>query len=478
MRSYPVAENTIWLTGALVAQKVLSLGYFWYLSNQLTKATLGMFLFALNFATLFGGVTDLGLTPILIRETARDPAAGNRYLRNIFGLKLLLCAAVLGAASLVVAVSVRPLEERQLILLALGFVVMDAFTLSLWGVLKAFRNLRYESATTLVVQLLIIAGGVTVLATSRSPRHLVLTLVVASWANLALAALWVKRKLRYRLRPQWQGPILRHIVTLAPAFALSLVFGRVYNVADTVLLRSLKNNVAVANYAIPAKVVTSLQQIIPAAFAAVIFPVFTRLYRDQRQKLTSFFSRACGYVLGFSLPASFALIIAAPYILATVWPAYVNVTGAFRLMAAALPFIFLSFPTGYLLNACDRQRSNTINRGVMTAAAVAGNIALIPRFSFVGAAAVFLAANILLILLDGLSVRSIVPWDRAYLIPLVLKITLAALVMAAVLWMTLPYFHVFGALAAGAVAYLAVSMGLKTWPSPKKIIQQIRGVSV
>ena len=76
MQSYPVAKNTFFLTGALVVQKVLSFWYFWYLSSHLEKTTLGTYLFALSFVTLFGGATDLGLTPILIRETARDPASG------------------------------------------------------------------------------------------------------------------------------------------------------------------------------------------------------------------------------------------------------------------------------------------------------------------------------------------------------------------------------------------------------------------
>jgi len=67
-----VAHNTIWLTGSLVAQKVLSFVYFAIIARQLGVEETGLYVFALAFTALFGIFADFGLTPVVIREVAKE----------------------------------------------------------------------------------------------------------------------------------------------------------------------------------------------------------------------------------------------------------------------------------------------------------------------------------------------------------------------------------------------------------------------
>lgn len=465
MKTYSVSRNTALLTGALVGQKVLSFAYFWYLSNQLAKGQLGMYLFALSFATLFGSATDLGLTPVLIRESARDRTVGNRYLQNIISLKLVLAVVSTLLTVLVITWSGKPAEVRQLVYFSTAFVFLDAFTLSFWGMFKAARNLRYESVATIIVQCSIIAGGMVIMATSRSTLHLVGTLVIASAVNLSLAAWQLQRVLGFSLRPRWDISVLRTIGKLVPAFAFSLLFVKLYNVADVVLLGYLSGDEAVANFSIPAKVVTSLQQIIPATFAAVIFPVFTQRYAQGSIALGKIFGRACVYLVSLSVPASIALVALAPEILHRVWPAYVDVAAAFRAMALALPFVFLAFPAGYLLNATDRQRRNTLHRGLALVFSVVGNIILIPVFGYTASAWIFLLTNVLLIALDLHGIWPLVTLDRRYLVVNGVKIALASAGMLVVLVLLKRWLDLFPIVAAGGVTYVGLAVAMRLWPT-------------
>src|SRR3989344_5776810 len=236
MIAYTVSKNTVFLTGASVIQKVLSFGYFWYLTANLPKTDLGAYLFALSFATLFGSATDLGITPVLIREAARRPEEGNRYLRAIISMKLVLSVLAVAVAAGIISLSGRPPEVRHLVYAALGIVFLDAFTLSFWGIFKAARNLRYESIATILVQLVILAGGAIVVQTSHSTLHLVFTLVAASSVNFLLALVLLRRVLGFRLLPSLDMVTVATLLRLVPAFALSLLFVKIYNVVDTVLL--------------------------------------------------------------------------------------------------------------------------------------------------------------------------------------------------------------------------------------------------
>src|SRR3989338_8728064 len=82
-----LARNTTYYTGAMTIQKILAFIYFWFISNNLFPAQLGQYIFALSFTTLFSIFVDLGLSPILIREAAKNQAQANLYLKNVLGLK-------------------------------------------------------------------------------------------------------------------------------------------------------------------------------------------------------------------------------------------------------------------------------------------------------------------------------------------------------------------------------------------------------
>ena len=117
------------------------------------------------------------------------------------------------------------------------------------------------------------------------------------------------------------------------------------------------------------------------------------------------FIKAFNYLTIISIPLSAGIIILAQEIIATVWPSYIAVVPTFIIMTLAIPFIFLAFPTGYLLNACDRQKNTTLNRGIITLLAVILNIILIPKYSYFGAGIAFLITNVVLLFLDFIWVK-------------------------------------------------------------------------
>ena len=122
-------------------------------------------------------------------------------------------------------------------------------------------------------------------------------------------------------------------------------------------------------------------------------------------------------------------------------------------MSLALPFIFLAFPTGYLLNSCDRQKNTTINRGIITALAVILNVILIPRLSFFGAGITFFITNFVLLFLDFFWVRKVIILDPLVLTKVVFKSLLASIIMITGIITIKPYFHLAILVPIGAILY-------------------------
>ncbi len=436
MKQASLTRNTTYYTAALTVQKILAFIYFWFISNQLFPEDLGKYVFALSFTTLFSIFIDLGLSPVLTREAAKDKQRANDFLRNVIGLKLPLAVMTIIAATLVITFSGKSADVLLLVYLAIIIMTLDSFSLSFWVTFRAHLNLFYESLGVIAVQIIIFTLGITALLTTGAVAYLMLALLAASTFNFILALLLLKLKLKFTLAPKIDAEVVKYFLKIIPAFALAGIFVKIYNTADSVLLSFLTGDAAVGFFAVPAKVVYAFQQVIPAAFAAVIFPAFSYYHASAREKLASTFEKAFSYLTIISLPLAAGLVLLAPEIINLVWKSYTPVIPTFVVMALAIPFIFLAFPTGHLLNATDQQRRTTLNRGIIVVLAVGLNIALIPRFSFFGTGVTFLITNVLLLFMDLYWVRTVVPFNEKALIKIVGKSLVATLVMTALILTT------------------------------------------
>jgi len=458
-----IAKNTTWFTGSLVIQKIISFIYFWYISNNLFPGDLGKYVFALSFTTMFSIFIDLGLSPVLIREGAKDLSKSNDYLKNVLGLKIPLTILTVIVAIFVINITGKPELVKLLVYLACIIMVLDSFTLSFYSIFRSAQNLKFESIGCVIFQIINFILGVSALKLTGRIEFIMMALVSASLFNFLFALVLLKFKLKFSLVPKLQSDIIKHFLKIVPAFALAGIFIKIYNTSDSVLLGYLADDQAVGYFAVPAKVVYALQMIIPGSFAAVIYPAFSYYYINSKETLKKIYEQSVFYLLLFSIPMSLGIFVLAPKIINIVWPDYTASIATFKIMALAMPFIFVAFATGTLLNACDRQKNNTINRGIITFLAVIINILLIPIYKQYGAGITFLAVNIVLLILDFYWVEKIINYNKKYLIKVLFKILLAAIIMSLTIFYLVNMLNLLIVMVAGALVYFVILYILKTF---------------
>ena len=98
----------------------------------------------------------------------------------------------------------------------------------------------------------------------------------------------------------------------------------------------------------------------------------------------------------------------------------------------ALPFIFTNFPAGNLLNACDRQATNTRLVALATTVNLFANFLLIPPFGAVGAAISSLIGSVVLAVANAIAVHRVVAFRIRALLDVWLRSLVACVVMGAV----------------------------------------------
>lgn len=455
-----VAKNTLYLTSALVGQKILSFVYFTLLARALGAEAIGKYTFALAFTTIFSVVADLGLQPVLVREVARAKEKAREYLSMILWIKILLVVFAYGAVLTVAYLRGYPALTLQLIALSGAVMVLDAFHLIFWGVLRGLQNLKYEAIGMVAGQAITLIGGIVALVLNWPLHAFLIALGLGSLWNVVYARTILVRQ-GLSLRPRFNTAVFRTFAHYAVPFALAGIFVKVYSYIDTVLLQELKGDLEVGWYSVPYKI-TYAFQFFPMALSAAIYPALSNTWVADRARARWIFDRALLYAILLAMPIAFGIASLAPEIILTVYGAdFFNSILPLKISIFGLIFIFLYFPVGALLNATGRQTVNTVFMGLTMGANIMLNLVLIPRYGAVGAAIAAVSTNAFLWLTTMLwATRVLTP--SGYVVQALIKTLVAVAAMsAAVFYLKAVIFWPFTILV-GAVVYVAVHLLLRT----------------
>ncbi|MDP2708469.1 MAG: flippase [bacterium] len=449
-----IAKNTSFFTLALVLQKVISFTYFTLIARALGPEDLGKYYFAISFAAIFSILMDLGLTNVLTREIAKTKDKANEYFGAVLAIKLPL--AVITGLTIVVLANLLGYSEltKTLIYFATACVILDSFSSAFFSVSRGFHNLTYESVASVLFQLIVLAGGLIVLKLGLGLNWLIGALLAASAFNFIYSLLVVK-VWKIKLRPIFNLPLIKLIIKISISFGLFAVFQRVYNLVDTILLANLAGEYQVGIYQIAFKITNALQ-FLPLAFTASLYPAMSAYWSANREQLSVTFERSMNYLIIISLPISFGLIALADKIILIFKTGYGEAILPLEINLAALVFMFAAYPIGSLLNACDRQKINTINMGITVAAAIILNLILIPRYQAVGASITVLVTSILMLTLGIIQTPKIIVYRAKKIIITLGKSLAASLLMAAMIIYLKNYIPLFFMIALSGVAYLCL----------------------
>ncbi len=463
MKINSIAKNTSFFTIALILQKIISFSYFAILASFLVPEDLGKYYLAISFTTIFAIIIDLGLANVLTREVAKilnseNSETSNKkasFLRTVLFIKIPL--ALLSVLAVLLLSNVLAYSDlvKQLIYVSLFSMVLDSFTLTFWSYIRGHHVLKYESFGVVIFQLIVFAFGLTVLKLNLGLVCLISVMALASIANFIFSATLVKVKFKTSILPFYELKLLKYIVSLSIPFALFAVLQRLYMYLDSVLLATLAGDKYVGLYQIAFKIIFALQ-FLPMAFMASLYPAFALYYKENKEQLSVSFERAINYLLIISVPISLGVFAIADKIILIFKPEYIEAVWPLKIVMLSLVFIFINFPIGAMLNACDRQKINTRNMALVLLFSVVINILLIPRYQALGASITVLVTNILMFILGIFVIPKIVKIRFAKLFSAFARVLISGLIMFLAVLFFKEKINIFINIAISAIIYTGV----------------------
>ncbi|HLD30717.1 MAG TPA: flippase [Patescibacteria group bacterium] len=427
-----IAKNTIYLTVATVGQKFLAFFYFALIARMIGVENTGKYFFVVSLTIIFSIFIDLGLSSVLTREIAKNKEKASEYLGNILTAKIFFFILTYFAVALTVNFLGYSAETKNMVYLAGIVMFFDSFHLTFYAVFRGLHNLKYEAMGVMVGQLVTITFGGLSLFWGAPLYFLIIALILGSAAVFVYSGLLLRLKTEIRPRLNLSRKTLQFLFKIAYPFALAGIFVKVYSYLDSILLSKLVGDLAVGWWSVAYKI-TFAFQFIPMAFAAAMFPAMSAYFVSDKEMLRKTFERVLFYLAIIAVPLAAGIFsLAGPIILKIYGSDYAPSIVPLQILVFAIVFIFLNFPVGSLLNATDRQMTNTMTMGAAMFVNIILNILLIPLYSFNGAAISALASYAILFFLGLYFANKVIKYNKMFLLKSLGKIFFSALVMSVV----------------------------------------------
>lgn len=393
-----VLESSGTLMSGQLAARLLGFATVFVLARAIEPSGFGLVTLGATLVLFFGILVDAGTEVLNVRDVAREPSRLRAIVEPILGLKLALCAPV--AALFAVAVLAAADSSSDRLTLGLFVLVLPIAALNLRWIVVAIGGSRAIAVGTVVKELLLLVG-VLVLVRELHDTTLVALLVAAGeLASALVVLLWTKRRVGL-LRPRidleaWRAALRAGAPILVNNLARTVVIS-----LDVVLIALLIDREAVGLYSAAYKPVLFVISAMALFFVSFLAHYSAAAGEDARQ----LFRRTVTLAVMVTVPVALLLALESPLLVGLAYgEAFAGAAAVLAVLAWSVPIAAVSEPYRQTLIAGGRERLLMRNNVIGAVLNGVANLAVIPLFGIVGAAAVTLASEALIATLNARAV--------------------------------------------------------------------------
>lgn len=423
-----IFKNAFWLTVSSLGGRLIKAIFIIFAARILGAAGYGVFSYALTLAGFFTIFSDIGLTGLITRETAKE------YKPEYFSTSLIIKFFLVGLSILIV-IFVAPNFSRipetlSLFPLAALLLAVDSFRDFSYSLIRAKEKMELEAFINISMNLAITILGIFVLFVWPNNKMLLISYIIGSAVGLALSVNTIRHYFK-GIKLIFNKRVALEIVTAAWPFALLGLLGTIMINTDILMIGWFRTATDLGYYSAAQRPI-QLFYLLPAILATVFFPTFSRLANKDNEKFRSILERTVTFSFLIALPLAIGGTILAPQVLTLLFGSgYLPATAAFRFLMLTLLWIYPSTLIGNAIFAYNQQRKFIGYIALGALGNVIFNYLLIPPFGIAGAAFATIVAQSLVNGLNWQEMKKINNFNTLRHLP---KILIATFLMALFVW--------------------------------------------
>lgn len=468
-----IFKNMSWL---LISQIVASVcGFVWtiLMARYLGVNNYGILGFAVSITGILGIIDDLGISVHIVRHIATNYESAPKYLGNAIPLKIIFAAIKLVLTFIILILLNINIFTILITLMFSVEMIFKSYINTLNGTFQAFEIGKYQgigitlmNTATLLFILISIYMDLGLLGISIA--YILANLITFIYAYYCLNKYVVKPKFELDLE------FCKKITILSLPFAITGVLYTVYYSIDLVMLTKLVGDYATGLYNATYKLIAVLN-LFYSVYTAVIFPVMSKFYKNDRKLLVISFEKSIKYLMLVMIPLAVGTVFYSLDIIKLIYGnQYDAASSVLSILIWTVCLLFISGAANTLLNASHKETTVTKIYAIAAVFNIALNFVMIPYFSYNGAAVTTVLSDVLIVALQTYVIYKLGHRPNKKLYGDLLKIIIGSAVLGIALnflnlnmWLAIPV---------GIIIYLAVVFLLRVFDKDDKyVINEILG---
>jgi len=428
-----IAHNTLIQAVGRFVSVGLTLVVFLLVARHLGVADYGQLVTATAFLQLFSLVVDLGLY-IYLTKTLGEPGVDAAVVTsNVFSLRIVSAVCIVGLAPLIVMLMPYPPAVKVSVgVMAISFIAATS-TQALSGIFQhALRTARFI-VSDIIGRVVLLAATVVAIQLGAGIVGISATVSLGSLVTLGLTILAARRLVPFRFSVDL-GAWRKIFLSVWP-IALSIALNVVYFKVDTLVLSWYHSSYDVGLYGAPFRILEALISI-PAMISGLLTPLLATAYLTDRARFGRLLQRGLELLLFLGLPMVIGTQFIADDVMRLVAPEFSDSGSALRLLMVATFSIFIGYLYSNTVVVVNKQRAIVWAYAIGAVVSVGLCFAVIPRWSYLGAAGVAITVQTFMAAAGAWVVYRTA---RTGFSPgLTLRMLAAGAVMAVVMWLGRP----------------------------------------
>lgn len=469
-----VLKNAGFVFFADVISRVLSFVFILIIARSLGDVGLGQYSFIFSFAGLFAAFYDLGMGYFLIKEVSRNKNKASEIYSAVLSTKAIIGSIVAIITAILITFSAEDKAVVISVYIAAGAMLVYHLKEALLSVFVANENMKFVAGTRLLDSFIIVGVGSLVLLNGVGIIILTSVFLSAYLTTFFISLISVKKYGKLKLVTNKEKYL--SIIKASIPFWLAGIFSTIYLRIDTVMLGFLAGFSDTGIYSASFKLLDALY-FIPQAVITAIFPVMSRLHKNDKATLKRLYHKAFYYLLILALPMGLGVTLLADRIIYFIYGAgFMESAPILRILIWVEVFAFMYSVSGFLLNSIDKQKVFTYVTAGAALLNVIMNFILIPKYGPMGAAYATLTTQFFILV--GLFYFASRAGYYLNILKLMWKSMIATIIMGLVVYFTIQY-HIVIIVIIGITSYGIIMLGLRGIEEEeiqiaKKILRKIK----
>ncbi|MDP4010203.1 MAG: flippase [Candidatus Shapirobacteria bacterium] len=381
-------KNTFWLGLIEFFSKIIMFFVTILIVRSFGPNEFGKLNLAMSYAAMIMVFSDLGLNTITAREIARHKEEKDKYLSNIFTIRLLV--------SVVIWLGTFLFSANKLVLLVVTFNLVQNFSSLLCAAFSGLEAMQYNFISRFIYYFGILASVIAVTRVQGSPEKLITFYIIASFITFILTFSMLKFKkinLKLTIDLLFWKKILKETL---PLLGMTIT-GVIYLNIDSILIGRYFGPEQVGLYQSAYKILFAFQSI--NIINSSLFPRISSLIAEKKyiilNKLNFIVVAVSLFVL---IPLGIFISIFASQIMKIIYgTVYVSASPALIfLIWSGIIFYFRNFINNLLI-ANNKQKQVFYSILLGTTINVMFNLFITPRFNYIYASMAMVLSEIIIL---------------------------------------------------------------------------------